>query len=186
MTHASHKPFSTTTLVRIALFTAMLSISAYISIPLPNGTHITILNFILTLISLVFPLSEAFLIGFLWLLLGLCGIPVFVGGQAGPGYLFHLYGGFSFALLSITVLLPLLRGKTYHRLRYTIVSCLAMIFVDAFGSLWIMVLSGCSIQAAFLTGFLPFILLDFVKAFLAAQLVPAFRKILYLNTPTEL
>ena len=92
--------FSTYSIVMMALFAAILCVSAYISIPLPNGTHITLLNFVITLIALVFPLAESFFIGLIWMLLGLVGVPVFVGGQAGPGYLFGTYGGFSFALSS--------------------------------------------------------------------------------------
>ena len=85
--------FSTYSIVMMALFAAILCVSAYISIPLPNGTHITLLNFVITLIALVFPLAESFFIGLIWMLLGLVGVPVFVGGQAGPGYLFGTYGG---------------------------------------------------------------------------------------------
>ena len=91
--------FSTYSIVMMALFAAILCVSAYISIPLPNGTHITLLNFVITLIALVFPLAESFFIGLIWMLLGLVGVPVFVGGQAGPGYLFGTYGGFSFAFI---------------------------------------------------------------------------------------
>ena len=171
--------FSTYSLVMMALFAAILCVSAYISIPLPNGTHITLLNFVVTLIALVFPLSQSFFITLVWLLLGLCGVPVFIGGNAGPGYLFGTYGGFSFAFIVIAIFIPLLRGRKYNRIRYTIVSILSAVLVDAIGSLWILVMSGCSIKAAFVAGFLPFITLDLVKAVVAAQIVPAFRKLIY-------
>ncbi len=41
-----------------------------------------------------------------------------------------------------------------------------------------MAVSKVSFKAAFITGFAPFIVLDIVKAVLAAQLVPQLRKIL--------
>ena len=170
--------FSTYSIVMMALFAAILCVSAYISIPLPNGTHITLLNFVITLIALVFPLAESFFIG-------LIGVPVFVGGQAGPGYLFGTYGGFSFAFIFIAILVPIFRGKKYNRIRYTIVAMLSAVLVDAVGSLWIMIASGCSIKAAFVAGFLPFIALDLVKAVVAAQIVPAFRKLIYLRRDVE-
>ena len=59
--------FSTYSIVMMALFAAILCVSAYISIPLPNGTHITLLNFVITLIALVFPLAESFFIGLIWM-----------------------------------------------------------------------------------------------------------------------
>ena len=48
-----------------------------------------------------------------------------------------------------------------------------------------MIASGCSIKAAFVAGFLPFIALDLVKAVVAAQIVPAFRKLIYLRREVE-
>mgnify|MGYP002767496258 FL=1 len=113
------------------------------------------------------------------------GVPVFVGGQAGPGYLFGTYGGFSFAFIFIAILIPIFRGKKYNRIRYTIVAMLSAVLVDAVGSIWIMIASGCSIKAAFVAGFLPFIALDLVKAVVAAQIVPAFRKLIYLRRDAE-
>ena len=41
-----------------------------------------------------------------------------------------------------------------------------------------MAISKVPFKAAFITGFVPFIVLDIVKAVLAAQLVPHLRKIL--------
>ncbi len=52
------------------------------------------------------PTCGLFFIGLVWMLLGLVGVPVFVGGQAGPGYLFGTYGGFSFAFIFIAILIP--------------------------------------------------------------------------------
>ena len=41
----SEKTFTSKALVIKALFAAVLCVSAYISIPLPTGAHITFLNF---------------------------------------------------------------------------------------------------------------------------------------------
>ena len=66
--------FTTQNLVLMALFAAVLCVSAYISIPLPNGSHITALNFVVTLIGLVFAVEQSFFISLVWLLHGLsCG-----------------------------------------------------------------------------------------------------------------
>ena len=75
--------FNVHSLVMMAMFTAILCISAYISIPLPNGSHITLLNFVVTLIGMVFSVSQSFLIVLVWMLLGMVGIPIFIGGNAG-------------------------------------------------------------------------------------------------------
>jgi biotin transport system substrate-specific component len=168
--------FSTRSLVLMAMFAAVLCISAYISITLPNGSHITFLNFIITLIVLLFPSSQAFCIIGLWLLMGIIGLPVFAGGNAGIGYVLSPWGGYNIAFLIMAVLIPLTLGKKYSRIRYTIMSIFSVILVDIIGSLWLMAFSQVSISAAFAAGFLPFIVLDLVKAVVAAQVVPVFRK----------
>lgn len=161
----------------MAMFAAVLCVSAYISLPLPNGSHITFLNFVTTLIALVFPVGQAFLIVLVWVLLGLIGVPVFIGGNAGIGYLFGPLGGYSASFLLIAVLVPLLCGKKYNRVRYTVISVFSVILVDLVGTIWMMILSHMSFQAAFIAGFLPFIVLDLIKAVVAAQIVPAFRRV---------
>lgn len=169
--------FNVHSLVMMAMFTAILCISAYISIPLPNGSHITLLNFVVTLIGMVFSVSQSFLIVLVWMLLGMVGIPIFIGGNAGVAYLFGPFGGFNFSFLLIAVLLPLCRGKNYNRIRYTIVAILSAVLVDAIGSLWLMFSSHMTLQAAFLAGFVPFIGLDLVKVIVVAQIAPQFKRL---------
>lgn len=172
------KKFDTKSLVIMALFAALLCVSAYISIPLPNGSHITALNFVVTIIALVFPLQQSFLIALVWLLIGAVGVPVFIGGGAGVGYLAGPYGGFTFAFIIIAVLLPILCNRKYNRIYFTVMAILSAILVDLIGSIWLMFNSGITLQAAFVTGFLPFIPLDLVKAVIAAQIVPQLKKII--------
>ena len=92
---AGAKPaFTTQSLVMMAIFAAILCISAYISIPIPvpGAPHITLLNFVILLIALLFPLQQSFFIILVWMLLGVVGLPVFIGG-----------GAFEFACVFATV-----------------------------------------------------------------------------------
>ena len=173
----NNSTFTTQNLVMMALFAAVLCVSAYISIPLPNGSHITFLNFIITLIALLFPLSQSVMIIVVWLLLGIVGVPVFIAGNAGLGYLIGPLGGYSIAFLIVGILIPLFRGKKYNRIRYTIVSVISVILVDLIGMVWLKTLNGMTWKAAWIAGFFSFILLDIVKAVVAAQVVPAFQRI---------
>lgn len=177
--------FSTKTLVTMALFAAILCVSAYISIPLPNGSHITFLNFVLLLIALIFSTSQSTIITLIWFFLGLIGVPVFIGGQAGIGYITSQWGGYNFAFIAIAILIPLLRkitGDHYQRLLYTAYAVLGAVLIDVLGSLWLMSMGGLSVKQAFVMGFLPFIPLDLVKAIVVAQIVPQFRRLLQENT----
>ncbi|RKI40775.1 biotin transporter BioY [bacterium D16-51] len=164
----------------MALFTAVLCVSAYISIPLPTGSHITFLNFIVLLIAFLFPLKQSFLIVFTWLLLGAAGVPVFVGANAGISYLIGGWGGYSFGFLAAAVVIPLLRKKEFHRIPYTILSALAALLIDIIGAVWLMAVTGISARQAVIMGILPFLPLDLLKAVIVVQIVPQFRSIVTL------
>ncbi len=77
--------FTTKSTTMMALFAAILCISAYISIPLPipGSPHITLLNFVIIVIALLFPLSQSFITILVWMALGAIGLPVFIGGGSG-------------------------------------------------------------------------------------------------------
>lgn len=177
--------YSTRNLVTMALFAAILCVSAYISVPLPNGSHITFLNFILLIIALLFPASQSFLISLVWLLLGAVGIPVFISGAAGIGYLMSAWGGYNFGFIFVTFFIPLIRPKQYKRIIYTILAILGAVLINLIGMFWLMVVGELSLKAAFLQGFVTFIPLDLVKAIVAAQIIPAFRRIILLNQVDE-
>lgn len=179
------KSFTTKSLVIMALFAAILCVSAYISIPLPTGAHITFLNFVVLLIALVFPLKQSLIITLAWLLLGAVGVPVFIGGNAGIGYLVSGWGGYSFSFVIVAALVSLIRSKKYNRLYYTVLSLLAVALINIIGSAWLMIVTDISIKQVFLTGFLPFIPLDTVKAVAVAQIVPQFRRLLVSEHETE-
>ncbi len=154
-----------------AMFAALLCISAYISIPLPNGTHITFLNFFVTLIVILFSPARALSIIGCWMLLGLVGLPVFTGGISGIGYLLGPYGGYNFAFLITAILIPAVFRHFYkHTAAFYISALTCVIFIDFFGAIWWMFYADLSIKAAFVSGFLVFIPLDVIKAFPAAKL----------------
>ena len=178
---AGAKPaFTTQSLVMMAIFAAILCISAYISIPIPvpGAPHITLLNFVILLIALLFPLQQSFFIILVWMLLGVVGLPVFIGGGAGTGYLIGPWGGYTATFILVAVILPLIRGKKYNRIRYTLSAIAGALIIDILGMFWLMAQNHLNLQSAFLIGFVPFIPLDLVKSIVAAQIVPAFKTII--------
>lgn len=179
-TTATASRWTTKRLVTMALFAAIICISAYISIPLPlpGAPHVTMQNFVILLIALLFPSMDAFLIIAVWMLLGMVGLPVFIGGSSGIGYLFLPYGGYTVTYPFIGLLLPLLAGKKYNRLRYTLVAIIGALLIDALGMFRLMAVNNLTLEAGLLTGFIPFLPLDLLKCIVAAQIVPQFRKII--------
>ena len=174
------KPFTTVELVMMAMFTAILCVSAYLSIPtpLPNAAQITLLNFMIILIALVFDLKDSTIIIALWMILGAIGVPVFIGGGSGLGYLFGVFGGYTFSFIIASIIIGLIKGKKYNRLTYTIFAIIGVVVIDIIGMIWWKFNGNLNWKTAFLSGFVAFIPLDLVKAVVAAQLVPLFKKLL--------
>lgn len=181
-TTVSKQHFSTRTLISMALFAAILCISAYISIPLPlpGSPHITMLNFVILLVALLFPLQQSFLIILVWMLLGAIGLPVYIAGASGFGYLIAPWGGYTMTFLLVSLLLPLIRGKKFSRIRYTAASVIGVLVIDILGMIWLKVTSGDAYSwgAAFSMGFLAFLPLDLVKAVVVVQIIPAFKRVM--------
>jgi len=171
---------STKRIVYCALFAALLSIAAYISIPLPlpGAPHITMINFVLFIIALLFSATDSFMITMVWMILGIVGIPVFIGGKAGVGYLIQPWGAYTWAFPIVALLLPLIRGKKYNRLRYTISAIIGVVVIDLIGMIYLCVMSQYDLVTGLTIGFLPFLPLDLLKAVVAAQIIPAFKKVM--------
>ena len=174
------RKLSTKEMVMCALFTALLCISAYLSIPtpLPMAPKITMINFVLFLIALLFPVYESTIIVLVWFLLGVVGLPVFIGGGAGVGYLVAPYGAYTWAFPIVAIVLPLIKGKTYNRVRYTIASIIGFCIIDLVGMFYLMYSMNYNLATGFTLGFLPFVPLDLLKAVVAAQIIPAFKKLM--------
>lgn len=180
-----HKPkvstgFNTKSITMMGLFAAILCISAYCSFPLPipGSPHITLQNFVILLIALLFPVNQSFMIVFVWMALGALGLPVFVGGGAGIGYVISPWGGYTFSFLLVALLLPIVRSKKYNRIFYTVVAIDGAILIDLVGMAWLLLNNHLSLKVAFLTGFADFLPLDLAKAIIAAQIIPAFQAII--------
>ncbi len=157
-----------------------ICVSAYLSIPtpLPNAAHITLLNFMIMLIALVFEVRDSTIIVALWMILGAVGVPVFIGGGSGIGYLTGVFGGYTFSFIIVTIFAGLTKGKKYNRIRYTIIAILTAALIDIIGMLWWKFNGNLTWKVAFLSGFVAFIPLDLVKAIIAAQIVPLFKKLM--------
>jgi biotin transport system substrate-specific component len=174
------KPFTTVELVMMAMFAALLCVSAYLSIPtpLPSAAHITVLNFMIVLIALVFEVRDSTIIIALWMILGAIGVPVFIGGSAGLGYLFGVFGGYTFSFIVASIVAGLIKGKKYSRIRYTLVAILAVVIIDIIGMIWWKFNGNLTWKVAILSGFVAFLPLDLIKAVIAAQVVPVFSRLL--------
>lgn len=107
-----HGAWSAKRLTLLAMMLALISVSSYIAIPLPfSDAKITAQTMIVNLIGLLIAPQDTILVMASWLLLGLCGVPVFSGGSAGPGKLLGPSGGYYIGFLVVAFLISCFAGN---------------------------------------------------------------------------
>ncbi len=97
--------------ITAALFTAVISISAQLVIPLPSGVPLTLQTLAVCLCGYLLKPKYSLLSIFAYLLLGLFGVPVFSYFGGGPAIVFGKNGGFLFGFLFIALFCSISRNK---------------------------------------------------------------------------
>lgn len=159
-------------LTLIALFAALMCVSAVISIPLPIPIALQTLFLCLSVGLLGIKRSVAVVI--IYIFMGLLGLPVFSGLQGGIAALFSNTGGYILGFLPFVFV----KGLTKKLFKNSLVSAfvsslLGLIPLYITGSIWfcfiyyktfniVTFISSLSISVA------PFILPDIIKAFVSA------------------
>jgi len=163
--------------IGVLTFIILTSLGAFVRIPLPfTPVPITLQTFFVLL-------SGAFLgsgLGLLsqagYMLLGAFGMPVFTNAAYGPLYLLGPTGGyifgFSLAALFIGSFIKYAKGNL---LCIFGIFCLADALLLSCGVLWLKIILGFSFHKIFIIGFLPFVVPDLLKAFIAAGIYLKFK-----------
>ena len=162
------KKNSVNTMLRISLFSALIAVSAMISIPFP--IPVTLQTFALFLACFTLSGADALCAVTVYTALGAVGLPVFAGFGAGIGYILGASGGFVLAFPIATLAFFILEasfGKSdKKRLIFAFISLLVIYIV---GSLWFAyVYSGADgFLASLLLCALPYVPIDAIKLALA-------------------
>lgn len=164
-------------MIVISLLAAVLSISAYISIPLPISTvPFTLQSLFLMVIALSMPISISFPTVGLYLLLGVIGLPVFSNGTSGLTVLFGPTGGYLFGFLFSTIVIGFIKEKLEYFFGYLFAALVGGIgVVYLFGVLGLMYVLGASFDKALAIGVIPFLPLDLVKVLVSSTFVYKYR-----------
>lgn len=172
------KRFSTRDLSYISLFATLIAVSGYIAIPLPFSTvPVTAQTLAVMLAGCLLPVGHAAASVFIFLLMGVAGLPVFSGGTAGLGIIAGKTGGYLIGFLAGAVLISLLKGKRPGFFRLLTVNVIGgIIVVYIFGVLWLNSVTGIGLSKAVVFGALPFIPGDIVKIIVAALIAQKLNK----------
>jgi len=155
-----------------ATFTGLITVGAFISIPLPfTPVPIVLQNFFVLLAALLLGWKWAAASVALYLLLGAVGLPVFSAARGGLGHFFGPTGGYLIGFLVCALVAGLLRrprGSAWANLPAAI---LGMASIYALGVPWLKNVTEMTWPAALSAGIVPFLIGDAIKiaAAVAAQ-----------------
>lgn len=152
----------------VGVMTALMCVLGPLAVPI-GAVPITLTNLVVYL--------AVYLLGGKWgtisygiyLVLGICGLPVFSGGTGGLAKLAGPTGGYLVGF----VFMALITGLVIERVKYQVViSIIGMIVATMvaylFGTVWFVLQAGCTVAYALGVCVFPFLIGDFVKIIFAA------------------
>jgi len=174
--------------VYCALFTALIIVGGYISIPLPVGpVPIVLADFFVMVAGLFLGWKYGLVCIAMYLGLGALGLPVFAGGRAGLAVLVGPTGGFLFGYLLLVFAVGLISGKGQKAPAKAPVTdainlvalIVGNILLYLVGVPWLKAVAHLSWGAALAAGLAPFIIGIVIKIAAAVSLgralVPRFK-----------
>ena len=163
------KKMSIKGIVYAALFGALTAAGAFIVIPMPL-VPITAQTFFLNVAAILLggPLGAAS--QFIYVMLGVVGIPVFSGGKAGIGILFGPSGGYLLGFIIAAFVIGKIAGakKGAGIFWHIFAMLVGMGIIYCLGVMQLALVARMSFQKALVIGALPFIPGDIIKILLAA------------------
>ena len=166
--------------IMACLFAALISIGAYIAIPIP-GTPVPIV------LQNMFIIMAGFVLGpwwglaavLLYLMLGAIGLPVFSGGTGGLVRFAGPTGGYLIGYIPAIIVFGL--ASKFKRQKWylnAVAGLVGMAIVYALGVAWLKLSLAINWTKALATGALPFIPGDVAKIAIASALAPQVSKVL--------
>lgn len=172
------KKITTYQLALVALMAALTCVLGPISITVPvSPVPIALANFIILLSVSVLGWKLGTISCALYILLGLCGLPVFAGYTAGAAKLFGPTGGYIIGYIFMALIAGLITEKFKgNRAIHFFGMVAGTIVLYIFGTAWLAFQAGMGFYAALLAGVIPFILGDLVKIIIVMLIGPAVKK----------
>ncbi|MFA4988597.1 MAG: biotin transporter BioY [Candidatus Omnitrophota bacterium] len=153
----------------VSIFVLLTALSAFVRIPLPfTPVPFTLQTFFVLLSGALLGRKLGGISQAGYMVLGLTGLQVFTGSGSGSLYLLGPTGGYLVGFILASFFTgKLFTGKNLSRKYIFFVFLCADFILLCSGALWLKAYMGCSLAQAFLSGFLPFVFGDILKAVFA-------------------
>ena len=150
-----------------ALFTALIAAGSFIKVPV-GAVPVTLQTLFVFMAGLLLPPASATLSVFIFIVLGLIGLPIFTSG-GGIAAFVSPTGGFIIGFLAAAIAGSLLARKKHNSVLYNVFVVLVMeIITYLIGLPWLKINLSTTWAKAFAVGLVPFIPGDAIKIAVAA------------------
>lgn len=172
----------TKSITKIGLFTALICIGAFISIPL-GPVPITLQNFFVFMAGILLTPAEAALAVAVYVILGLAGLPVLAGFTGGIQSVFKPSFGFLIGFIISAAVISIMLKNTDDKKKIFLSLIVAEIITYAVGLPYMYMIlkyyigaAPESLYAVFAMGMIPFIPGDVIKMIIATIIAPKVKK----------
>lgn len=161
--------FTAKELTLTGLFTAITVMLAQFRLDLPfSPVPITFSLVGVFLSAILLSTKCSFFSQLVYILLGICGLPVFSGFSGGIGVLAGAKGGYiiSYPFIVLVIGVILHRKHTVSRIALFGTQIIGLLICYTLGTAWLAYVTGASPAAAITSGVIPFLPMDIVKIIL--------------------
>ena len=164
--------------VYASLFAALISVGAYLSIPI-GPVPIVLQNLFVLLAGLLLGSRWGFATVSVYLLAGAVGLPVFAGGLGGIGRILGPTGGYLIGYLPAVWLIGIISEKWGPRAVFDVFAMvLGSIIIYVSGVAWLKTLTGMTMMKTLAVGVFPFLLGDALKIAAAVPIARVLRAVI--------
>lgn len=172
--------FNTKRIALIALFTAIMTICSWISVPLT--VPVTLQTFAVFVACGVLGGLDGLITVCVYLILGAIGLPVFSGFTGGPAKIAGPTGGYMLGFIFIAIIMWIMKKTAGDKLYALIISMLiGLIVCYTFGTAWFVLGylgndNPMDVVTALTLCVFPFIIPDIIKIILATTVIRSLRR----------
>lgn len=160
----------------IGIMAAVISILGPLSLPI-GLIPISLTTFAILMAVYTLGMKKGTISVFIYILLGLVGLPVFSGFSSGPAKLLGPTGGYIIGYVFMALAAGFFIDRYFNK---WYMCCIGMVISTAFcygiGTTWLAYQANISASAALTAGVIPFIPGDLIKIILALVIGPQIRK----------
>lgn len=176
------KETKTVMLAQCALFAAIVCIFSFITVPI-GPIPITLAIFAVMLTGIVLGFKKGAVAVIVYILIGVCGIPVFSGGKSGVAAIIGPTGGYIWSYIFMVIIIGFVSNRSMRNKTLSVIINIAGCILGTFvcymcGTLQYSITANISFVKALSVCVLPFIVLDLIKAICASIIGEVIKTVL--------